>query len=29
MDMVITLLGLCGMAIDFVRCKFGVEPCCT
>ena len=29
MDMIITFLGLCGMTIDFVMCKFGVEFCCT
>ena len=27
--MVITFLGLCGMTIHSVRCKFGGESCCT
>ena len=27
--MVVTFLGLCGMTIDSVMCKFGVESCCT
>ena len=29
MGLVITFLGLCGMTIDSVMCKFGVESCCT